>query len=159
MAQDRTPPPTPGLAFGERESRSLMGALLSLACFFAAVDACVSLGGVRYGPEVRQSPRAPGVDAREAIELAQQWRLAGDELPVIQRLRIRPGRRAWAAEATGPDAYLVICRLDDGSALYAFEVDLDSERVQTAPETVEQLTAMRVREESATHLALIASVR
>lgn len=155
----------PALEFGEKESRSLMGALLSVACLLAAFDLCVTMDAGAYASRPQATARAAAPadpDAREAISLAQEWRLAGDELPVLERLRgvaRNPGSvRAWSAEKTETDAYLVIFREPSGGA-YAFEVDLGTGRVLTTPEAVERLTEMRVREESAALQSLVASAR
>lgn len=115
------------------------------------------IGGVDYVPEVGAAAhRAPAPsyvvdqDARDAIAMVQESFAAGDEETVLARLggirRHADGAaRAWSAEKTEEDAYLVIYREPAGSPAYAFEVNLETEAVSPTPEASDALAVMRVR--------------
>jgi len=99
------------------------------------------------------APAPSAVDddrAAEALLLAHEWRLPGDETPLSERLGgvDLPGTSpAWSAEPAGERVYRVSYRAPDGSAAYDFDVDLDARRVDPTPETAEllapRLTAQR----------------
>lgn len=79
--------------------------------------------------------------AEQALLLTHEYRLPGDERPLAERLSSGtnpPGSRpAWTAERTGERAYRVSYRPSDADVSYDFDVDLDSRRVDPAPETAE----------------------
>lgn len=146
--------------------RGHMAVALSFGGLLAAFLGCVDLvGEVRFAvPNTATRPAAAiDPDALEAIALAQEWRAAGDEKPVLARLagavRNPAYPRAWSAEKTEEDAYLVIFREPAGTPVYAFEVDLESESVQATPEAVERLTMLRVREATGVPDGLVARAR
>ncbi len=153
-----------GLDFGAKELRSLTMAGLSTACLFAALAVSMSFDVVPAAAvtRTRRPPpaAAPDLDAQDAVALVQEWKIAGDEVPVLERLgesvARAAGPRAWTAEKTGPDAYLVVFR-ERGGPAYAFEVDLAAEEVHAVPETVDLLTLRRVRDESAAAEGLLAA--
>lgn len=154
-----------GLGVGPRELRSLTMAGLSTACLFGALIVSLSFDVVPASAVLKTRPlaaqaAAADLDARDAVVLVQEWKIAGDEMPVQERLgesiARAAGRRAWTAERTGPDAYLVVFR-ERGGPLYAFEVDLAAEEVHATPETVDLLTLRRVRDESASARGLLAA--
>lgn len=142
--------------------RGHMAVALSFGGLLAAFLCCVDLvGEVRFAvPNAAALPSAADPDALEAIALVQEWQAAGDEKPVLARLagavRNPAYPRAWSAEKTEEDAYLVIFREPAGTPVYAFEVDLESESVQATPEAVERLTMLRVREASEAQNILMA---
>jgi hypothetical protein len=114
------------------------------------------IGAVDFVGEVKAAPNAVArpvyvvdEDARDAISLVQQSTMAGDETPVLARLggvlRNADGGKAWSAEKTDEDSYLVIYREPAGFPAYAFEVDLESGSVQPTPEAVDALALLRVR--------------
>jgi hypothetical protein len=135
--------------------RGHMAAALSFGGLILAFICCVDLfGEVRFAaPVAAVREAAVDQDALEAIAMVQDWTAAGDEKPVLRRLagvaRNPAYPRAWSAEKTEGDSYLVIFRAPAGFPVYAFEVSLESEAVQATPEAVELLTAMRVAETSA----------
>ncbi len=153
----------PGLGFDEEASRSLMGFAVSTACLFGALTVCITFDAAprqaSRGPRHHAAP-ALEPDAADAVALAQEHAIAGDELPVVERLAsgyARPrAMRSWTAERVGESAYLVMFRQADGRA-YAFEVDLESEEVRASPEAVDALTALRVRDERAGAHRLLAA--
>jgi hypothetical protein len=153
----------PGLDFDEAARRSLMGCAVSTACLFGAVALCAVFDAPPHeasrGPRHHVAPQ-PESDALDAITLAQGWKIAGDESPVVERLASGYARpravRSWTAERVGESAYLVMFRQADGQA-YAFEVDLETEEVRASPESVDALTALRVRDERAGAHRLLAS--
>ncbi|OGS39785.1 MAG: hypothetical protein A2506_06750 [Elusimicrobia bacterium RIFOXYD12_FULL_66_9] len=146
-----------------RRRRSMLTALLSVTCLVIAFDLCVTVDSGAHAARPRPAARPADPLAREAIVLAQRWRLAGDELPVLERLgrsvRNPANGRGWIAGRTDGDTYLVVFREPAGFPAYAFEVDLASGRVVTSPETVERLTALRLRDEAPAHQVLVASAR
>jgi hypothetical protein len=102
---------------------------------------------------------APAVlepQSQEALALVRAWSLSGDDKTVLERLggvlEHPGGVRAWSAESTGEDTQLVIYREAGLTPVYVFEVDLKSRRVHAAPETVERMTLMRVRDDAAQRL-------
>lgn len=142
-----------------------MAAALSVGCLLTGFLGCVDLVGEVNYEAPRHAARAPIVDqdGLEAIALAQDWRAAGDEKPVLARLaatvRNPAYPRAWSAERTEADAYLVIFRAPAGYPIYAFEVNLESEEVTPSPEAVERLTMLRLHEEAAAVENLVAGAR
>jgi hypothetical protein len=79
--------------------------------------------------------------ADEALLLAHEFRLPGDERPLAERLNAGtnpPGSRpAWTAERTGERTYRVRYQPSDAALGYDFDVDLDARRVEPTPETTE----------------------
>lgn len=142
-----------------------MAAALSFGGLLAAFLCCVDLAGeITFAPEkIAARAAAADPDALEAIALVQDWRPAGDEQPVLQRLagavRNPAYPRAWSAEKTEDGSYLVIFREPAGTPAYAFEVNLESEAVQATPEAVERLTMLRVREATESPDNLVARAR
>lgn len=138
----------------EPEYRRHMFAALSVGALLLAFLGCVDLiGELRFSPAKPPArPAPPDPDALEAIALVQDWKPAGDEETVLRRLagaaRNPAYPRAWSAERTQEDAYLVIFREPSGTA-YAFEVNLEAEAVSATPEAVEALTMLRLREAAA----------
>ena len=132
-----------------------MKAALSVGCLLAAFVCGVdNIAEVKATSHIVARPIfVVDADALDAIAIAQESSLAGDELPILQRLggivRHPDGRKAWSAEKTGPDTYLVIYREPAGVPAYAFEVDLESEFVAPTPEAVDALALMRVRDADA----------
>lgn len=133
--------------------RGHMAAALSVGGLLVAFLSCVDVAAEVKFADVKAAPRATAVDddALEAIAMVQDWLPAGDEKPVLVRLagavRNPSYPRAWSAEKTDGDSYLVIFREPAGSPAYAFEVNMESEDVEATPEAVERLTMLRVREE------------
>ncbi|UPT75576.1 MAG: hypothetical protein M0D55_07855 [Elusimicrobiota bacterium] len=115
------------------------------------------IGGVDFVAEVNAAPHLVArpsyvvdEDARDAIFLVQGSVMAGDDSAVLARLggvrRHADGAaRAWSAEKTGDDSYLVIYREPAGVPAYAFEVNLETEAVAPTPEAADALAVMRVR--------------
>lgn len=152
--------PSPG------DYRGHMAAALSMGGLLAAFLACVDLiGEVRYDAPRPAVPRFVEAesDGLEAIAMVQDWRPAGDEKPVLSRLaavvRNPAYPRAWSAEKTEADSYLVIFREPAGTPAYAFEVNLEAGEVLPTPEAVERLTMLRVREETESATDLVAHTR
>ena len=90
---------------------------------------------------------APDLDddgAAEALLLAHDWRLPGDELPLSERLGSDtnpPGTQPeWTAERTGERTYQVTYRANRSEASYDFNVDLTARRVDPTPETAELIS-------------------
>ncbi|MFI5346289.1 MAG: hypothetical protein ACHQ51_07940 [Elusimicrobiota bacterium] len=94
------------------------------------------------------SPAAPAPEsvfeddgADEALLMAHEFRLPGDERPLAERLNAGsnpPGSRpAWTAERTGDRTYRVRYQSADEAVGYEFDVDLDARRVEPTPETAE----------------------
>lgn len=139
-----------------------MAAALSVGCLLTGFLGCVNLVGEVNYKAPRHAARVAPVDqdGLEAIALAQDWRAAGDDKPVLARLaatvRNPAYPRAWSAEKTEADAYLVIFRAPAGYPVYAFEVNLESEEVVASPEAVERLTFLRLQEEAAAVESLVA---
>ncbi len=77
--------------------------------------------------------------ADEALLLAHDWRLPGDERPLAERLGSDtnpPGSRPeWTAERTGESTYRVSFRPSGADAGYDFDVDLTARSVDPTPET------------------------
>lgn len=142
-----------------------MKVALSVGGLLAGFLACAELvDQVTYEPPRRAAAAQPADhDGLEAIALAQGWRAAGDEKPVLARLSgtvINPAyERAWTAEKLENDSYLVLFRAPAGYPVYAFEVNLESEEVAPSPEAVERLTALRLAAETAEAGALVARAR
>ena len=138
--------------------RGHMVAALSLGGLLSGFLCCVAIADdVRFSAP-RHEVRAPVVDedAREAITLVQDWKLTGDEKAVAQRLagvaRNPYYSRAWSAERTGADSYLVIFRAPAGSPVYAFEVSLETQLVEATFEARDRLTILRVHEDAESRL-------
>ena len=153
-------PPPPVVAVGGSVPQSRHSAALPLICLLAAVCFIGYLGftkrlGLTKTDAAKVAAAVPdegsGPDA-EALALVRKWRMAGDDNTLFERLGSvveHPGGwRAWSAEKTDEDAYLVLFREVAGTPVYAFEVDLKSRSVQPSPETVDRLTMMRVRDEA-----------
>lgn len=146
--------------------RGHMAAALSLGGLLAAFLGCVDLvGEITFAPAQSRLREPAAVDphTQEAIALVQNWRPAGDEKTVVRRLaaavRNPAYPRAWSAEKTEEDSYLVIFREPAGTPIYAFEVSLESGAVSASPETVERLTMLRVREATESSDGLVARAR
>lgn len=140
--------------------RGHMAAALSLGGLLAAFLVCADMTAeVRFDPPKAARAAAADPDGLEAIAMVQDWRPAGDDKSVLLRLagavRNPSYPRAWSAEKTDEDSYLVLFREPAGLA-YAFEVNLESEAVQPTPEAVERLTMLRVREEADSQIGLLA---
>lgn len=140
-----------------------MAAALSLGALLVAFIGCADIVEIDFVPRKPQAAApAPDPDALEAIALVQDWQPAGDEKTVLVRLagavRNPAYPRAWSAERTDEDSYLVIFREPAGVPAYAFEVDLEAEMVQATPEAVELLTMLRVREATESTVGGIAAV-
>jgi len=147
----------------EPEYRRHMAAALSLGALLIAFLGCADFVQVDFAPpKPRPAVLAPNPDALEAIALVQDWQPAGDEKTVLGRLagavRNPAYPRAWSAERTDGDSYLVIFREPAGVPAYAFEVSLEAEMVQATPEAVELLTMLRVREATESTESGIAAV-
>lgn len=136
------------------------------AIFFAAVGLQVHASHPRVSPRAAlalppipaaaeaQSP-APLLDddggSDEALMLAHDWRMPGDERTIAERLGSGtnpPGSRPeWTAERTGEKTYRVTFTPSGAELGYDFDVDLASRRVDPTPETAElispRLTAQR----------------
>lgn len=158
------PIPLRRLAAGPDAYRWHMSVALSVGALLSAFLGCVGLiGEIQFAPaKIAARAAAPDPDALEAIALVQDWQPAGDEKPVLRRLagavRNPAFPRAWSAEKTEDDSYLVIFREPAGFPVYAFEVNLESEAVSATPEAVERLTMLRLAEAEAQE-ALAARVR
>ena len=93
----------------------------------------------------RPSP-APILDdgADEALMLARDWRLPGDERPLSERLGLAenpPGAQPeWTVGRTGERTYRVSFRPRRSEAGYDFDVDLGDRRVEPTPETAKLIT-------------------
>lgn len=142
--------------------RGHMAVALSVGGLLAAFLCCEHLAADISFASPRAVAKAAPVDqdALEAIALVQDWRPAGDEKPVLERLAIAVRNpaypRAWSAEKTEEASYLVLFREPAGAPVYAFEVNLESEAVQATPEAVERLTMLRVREATESPVGLLA---
>ena len=102
--------------------RGHMAAALSVGGLLVAFLGCVELAGeLKFAPE-KSAPRAAAVDddALVAIAMVQDGLPAGDDKPVLARLsavsRNPTYPRAWSAEKTADDSYLVIFREHAGAA-------------------------------------------
>ncbi len=138
--------------------RGHIAAAISLGGLLSGFLCCVAFAeDVRFSAP-RHEVRAPVVDedAREAIALVQDWKLTGDEKAVAQRLAGTVGNpyypRAWSAEKTGTDSYLVIFRVPAGTPVYAFEVSLKTQSVEATFEARDRLTILRVHEDAESRL-------
>lgn len=165
-AELAVPAPAPAAPQDPDAYRSHMAVALSFGGLLAAFLGCVDLAGeIRFDLPKQAAQRfvADESDGLEAIAMVQDWRPAGDEKPVLSRLagavRNPSYPRAWSAEKTEADSYLVIFREPAGSPAYAFEVSLETESVQATPEAVERLTMLRMREETETANDLVAHAR
>lgn len=89
---------------------------------------------------------APGVPvlseddrSQEALHLVQEWRLPGDEAPLLERMggavELPGAPSAWSVERTGERTYRVSWRAPGAATAHAFEADLDARTVWPAPET------------------------
>ncbi len=94
-------------------------------------------------PAAPSSPEVVAEDdgADEALLLAHDWHLPGDERPLAERLGSRtspPGSLPeWTAERTGENMYRVSFRPGRADVGYDFDVDLAAHRVDPTPETAE----------------------
>jgi hypothetical protein len=124
-----------------------------IAIFFVAVG--MQLHAVRSRPAARPvaapalAPApAPAVlddgGADEALMLAHDWRLPGDERPLGERLGADtnpPGSQPqWTAERSGERTYRVSFRPSGAEMGYDFDVDLAARRVDPTPETAELIS-------------------
>ena len=133
-----------------------------VAIFFAAVGLQVHASKPRPAePEMPPLPvaaettlPAPALDdggADEALLLAHDWRMPGDERSIADRLGSGtnpPGSKPeWTAERTGDRTYRVTFAASGNETAYDFDVDLATRRVDPTPETAElispRLTAQR----------------
>ncbi|OGR90764.1 MAG: hypothetical protein A2V88_08050 [Elusimicrobia bacterium RBG_16_66_12] len=104
-------------------------------------------------PRAEPAAEAAADDDRgdEAIALVHEWRVPGDDRPVVERLQRDselPGARpAWSVERTGEATYRVSFRPAQAESALEFDVDLDARRVDPSPDTAEllapRLTARR----------------
>lgn len=104
-------------------------------------------------PRVEPAAEAAADDDRgdEAIALVHEWRVPGDDRPVVERLQRDPAppgaRPAWSVERTGEATYRVSFRPARAESALEFDVDLDARRVEPSPGTAEllapRLTARR----------------
>ena len=82
--------------------------------------------------------------ADEALLLAHDWRLPGDERPLSERLGSDtnpPGSKPeWTAERTGERTYRVSFKQSGAEAGYDFDVDLTARRVDPTAETAELIS-------------------
>jgi hypothetical protein len=142
--------------------RGHMAVALSVGGLLAAFLGCADADLRFISPETAVRAAAADPDGLDAIALVQDWKPSGDEKPVLRRLagavRNPAYPRAWSAEKTEDDSYLVLFREPAGYPVYAFEVNLESEAVQPTPEAVERLTMLRMAEATAQD-ALAARVR
>lgn len=90
---------------------------------------------------------APALDdggADEALLLAHDWRLPGDERSLSERLGADgnpPGSAPeWTAERTGDRTYRVTFRASGSDLGYDFDVDLAARRVDPTPATAELIS-------------------
>lgn len=115
------------------------------------------MAGVDFIPDAYAAPQIVArpvfvvdEDALDAIALTQDSTMAGDEASVLKRMggvtRHTDGCKAWTAERTGADTFLVVYREPAGIPAYAFEVNLESGFVSPTPEAVDALALMRVHE-------------
>lgn len=148
----QTPISLPPIAADPDAYRWHMKAALSagalLLAFMASAD---SIPDVYAAPQIVARPvYIVDEDALDAIALTQESAMAGDEAAVLKRLngitRHADGRKAWSAERTGADTFLVVYREPASYPAYAFEVNLESGLVSPTPEAVDALVLMRVRE-------------
>ncbi len=164
LRDELTPAPAPRAAVKPDPNayRGHMAAALSFGGLLVAFLACADhVSEINFAP-MKVAARAAAVnpDALDAIAMVQDWQPAGDEKTVLGRLagavRNPAYPRAWSAEKTADDGYLVIFREPAGYPVYAFEVNLESENVQPTPEAVERLTMLRVREATESGESLVA---
>jgi hypothetical protein len=82
--------------------------------------------------------------ADEALLLAHEWKLPGDERPLSERLGTDtnpPGSQPeWTAERTGERTYRVNFKPSRSEVGYDFDVDLTARRVDPTPETAELIS-------------------
>ena len=103
---------------------------------------------VPAAPVVATAPSTPAAigdnGADEALLLAHDWRLPGDERPLSERLGSDtnpPGTQPeWTAEPTGERTYRVSFRPSGSDTGYDFDVDLAARRVDPTPETAELIS-------------------
>jgi hypothetical protein len=123
-----------------------------IAIFFVAVG--LQLHAARTARRIM--PAAPPVAARpspaiddddgadEALLLAHDWRLPGDERPLSERLgsdTTPPGAQPeWTAERTGERTYRVSFRPSASETGYDFDVDLAARRVDPTAETADLIS-------------------
>ncbi|HXT01171.1 MAG TPA: hypothetical protein VN915_10880 [Elusimicrobiota bacterium] len=136
-----------------------------VAIFFAAVGlqvhashprvASIALPPMPAVASTAASSPAPLLDdgggSDEALMLAHDWHMPGDERSLADRLGAGtnpPGSKPeWTAERTGEKTYRVTFTPSGTELGYDFDVDLSSRRVDPTPETAElispRLTAQR----------------
>jgi hypothetical protein len=82
--------------------------------------------------------------ADEALLMAHDWKLPGDERPLAERLGAGanpPGSQPeWSTERTGDRLYRVSFKPNGSDANYDFDVDLAAHRVDPTPETAELIS-------------------
>jgi hypothetical protein len=122
-----------------------------IAIFFVAVGMQLHATRIKASVAVPAAPAvaapAPLLDdgaADEALMLAHDWRLPGDERPLSERLGSDtnpPGTQPdWTAERTGERTYRVTFKPSGSEAGYDFDVDLTARRVDPTPETAELIS-------------------
>lgn len=106
---------------------------------------------LRAEPEALAAAEADDDRGDEAIALVHEWRVPGDDRPMVERLQQAPeppgARPAWSVERTGEATYRVSFRPAQAETALEFDVDLDARRVDPSSGTAEllapRLTARR----------------
>ena len=120
-----------------------------IAIFFLAVGMQLHAARTAAPPPPAAVLVAPAValeddGADEALLLARDWRLPGDERPLSERLggdTNPPGTQPeWTAERTGERTYRVSFRANRSDLGYDFDVDLAARRVDPTTETAELIS-------------------
>jgi hypothetical protein len=155
----KEPAPVSASAAASFRTGSRFGSLRSapyVAIFFAAMGLQVHATRPRAAvtmppmPAVAEAPNpAPLLNeedggAQEALLLAHEWKLPGDERSLSERLGADtnpPGSKPeWTAERTGERTYRVTFQPSGADAGYDFDVDLAARRVDPTPETAELIS-------------------
>lgn len=132
--------------------------ILCLIAAFAVITRYhVSVRAALPKVEASATPVAASDDrSAEALALARQWHMAGDDRSLFERLggvAEHPGGvPAWHTEMVDADSYLVVYRELAGTPVYAFEVNLKARTVLPTPEATNRLTLIRVRDEATSQL-------
>lgn len=141
----------PTAAIAPQARRSLLLTSLPILClvgaFLVITRFHVTISASRPKMEASATPlpaAAPGDDqSAEALALVRQWRMAGDDQSLFERLggvvEHPGGVPAWSAEMAEAGVYLVIFREAAGAPIYAFEANLASRTVLPTPEATHQL--------------------